>query len=196
MTGLENIIKNIEADSKEKIAKLNAKAEYDAKQIIDAAGVEAEKVLSGYEQLAEAKANSVIERAMSADESAAKRAVLKKKQELIRMLIDAARDDIKNADVAEYFSFMENILNKNAKKDEGRVILSQKDMNEMTDSFRNVLKEKNLVAEVGNTKERNGFVIVYVGIEINCTVDAVFDAYAEEISDSLNAFLFGSEGGI
>ena len=42
----------------------------------------------------------------------------------------------------------------------------------------------------------SGFVLVYGSIEINCTVDAIFDAYADELSDMLGAFLFENGGGV
>lgn len=196
MTGLENIIKQIEADSQSRIDEIKSKADAAVREIMDAAKAEAEEISSSYAKLADSKSKNVLERAKAADESDAKRAVLKKKQELIKGMIDAARDAIRNADSAEYFEFLESILKKTEKGDGGRIILSQKDMKEMTPSFEAVLKEKNLTAESGSMEPRSGCVVVYGSIEINCTIDAVFDAQAEVVSDSLNAFLFGSEGGV
>ncbi len=196
MTGLENIIKQIEADSRSRVDEIKAKADAAVKEIIDNANAEAEEISKSYAKLADSKSKNVLERAKAADESDAKRAVLKKKQELIKTMIDAARDDIKNGDAAEYFEFLESILKKTTKGIGGKIILSEKDMKEMTPSFEAVLKEKNLTAESGSLGHRCGCVVVYGNIEINCTVDAVFDAQAEVVSDSLNAFLFGSEGGV
>ena len=196
MTGLENIIKQIEADSQCRVDEIKAKSDAAVRDIIDKAKAEAEVISENYAKLADSKSKNVLERAKAADESDAKRAVLKKKQELIKAMIDATRDDIKNSDAAEYFDFLESILKKTATGNGGKIILSEKDMQEMTPSFEAVLKEKNLTAESGNAEHRSGCVVVYGNVEINCTVEAVFDAQAEVISDSLNAFLFGSEGGV
>ena len=36
-----------------------------------------------------------------------------------------------------------------------------------------------------------GFLLVYGGIEENCTIRAVFDSKREELSDHVNRLLFG-----
>ena len=36
----------------------------------------------------------------------------------------------------------------------------------------------------------NGFVLVYGGIEENCTIDALFDARRDELSDIVQRLLF------
>ncbi|MBQ7960543.1 MAG: hypothetical protein IJ285_04920 [Clostridia bacterium] len=195
MTGLENILKMIEAETDSRAKEIISKAKLESDEIIAKATAEAEKITKSYEEKAETKARETVERSKATDEIEAKRTVLGKKQELIKKALDNAKAEITGGSAEDYFTFLGSILEKTALKDSGKVVLPEKDFEEITPKFKGLLDAKQLTAEKGNILPRNGFVIVYGSIEINCTVDAIIDARADEISDSLNTFLFGSEGG-
>lgn len=195
MTGLENILKMIESETESRVNEILSKARTEAEEIIARAKADADGIAKSFEEKSDSKAKEIIDRGRAADEIETKRAVLRKKQELIKKALDNAKAEIKESSAENYFEFLGSILERAVLKDSGRLVLSEKDFKEITPGFQKLLDEKNLKAEKGELLERNGFVIVYGSIEINCTVDAVFDARADEISDSLNTFLFGSEGG-
>ncbi len=195
MTGLSNILDRIENESVKKAEEIILKANNEANEMISAAKKEAQKILDDYKVKKEKKTKEILNRIKASDEIEKKRAELFKKQEIIKAVLETARNDIKNQNDDEYFAFLGKVLTKYAQDKNGTVILSNRDFESMTESFKSLLEKKGLDAKAGNVADKNGFVIVYGNIEINCTVDAIFDAEAEELSDMLNKFLFDSEGG-
>ena len=196
MTGLTNILAQIENDAKLRADSVKDEARIAAEKIIFDAKAEAEKIVCDFRQRAEDAAKEVIDRAKASDEIEVKRTELRKKQEIINKALDTAKSEIKNFDNDKYFDFLKSILKKNALKKQGTILLSQSDIETMTDGFKELLGQLNVEAKSGEISARNGFIIVYGNIEINCTIDALFDEKSEKISDALNRFLFGSKGGI
>lgn len=196
MTGLENILSQIENESKLRAESIINEAKTASESIIAEAKKKAEGIICDFKQKAEGASNEVINRAQAADEIEGKRAELRKKQELINKAVDAAKADIKAMNAEDYFEFMGKIFKKYALEKPGKLLISQSDILSMTDSFKRILADWSIEAQAVEMPERGGFVIVYGSIEINCTIDALFDEKSEEISDALNKFLFGSEGGI
>ena len=195
MTGLSNILDRIENESVKKAEEIILKANNEADEMIFAAKKEAQKILDDYKVKTEKKTTEILSRIKASDEIEKKRAELFKKQEIIKTVLKTARNDIKNQSDDDYFNFLGKILTKYAQGKNGIVILSTRDFGSMTKCFKDILLENGLEAKAGKVADRNGFIIVYGNIEINCTVDAIFDAEAEELSDMLNKFLFNSEGG-
>ena len=76
------------------------------------------------------------------------------------------------------------------------MLLAEADKAAMTPEFEKAVCDLKLETAASEIPGRSGFILVYGSIEINCTIDAVFDAANEEISDMLNEFLFVCEGGI
>lgn len=196
MTGLENILLQIEDDAKTKAGKLVHKAECDAQRCIDEAILAAEEISNDYNAAAQKAVEEIKARAKIADEVKLSRAKLLKKQEIIKTAIDDAKKAIKSQSAEDYFEFLERLLKKYALKESGKILLPAEDIKEMTTVFAETVKAKCLEVSPSESLVRNGFILVYGNIEINCTVDAVFDAASEEISDMLNKFLFVCEGGI
>ncbi|MBO4941758.1 MAG: V-type ATP synthase subunit E [Clostridia bacterium] len=195
MTGLSNILDRIENESVKKAEEIILKANNEADKMIFAAKKEAQEILDDYKAKTEKKTTEILSRIKASDEIEKKRAELFKKQEIIKTVLATAQNEIKSQSNDDYFDFLGKILTKYAQDQNGTVVLSNRDFESMTKSFKDILQEKGLAAKAGNLSDRNGFVIVYGNIEINCTVNAIFDAEAEELSDMLNKFLFDSEGG-
>ena len=196
MTGLENILSQSENESKLRADSIINEAKSAAESVIAEAKKKSEEIINDFKQKAETAAGEVIDRAQAADEIEGKRAELRKKQELINKTIDAAKSDIKAMNAEDYFAFMGKVFKRYALEKPGKLLLSQSDILSMTDSFKKLLVDRNIETQPGEIPEHGGFVAVYGSVEINCRIDAIFDEKSEEISDALNKFLFGSEGGI
>ncbi len=196
MTGLENILLQIENDAKAQAGKIIEKAEHSAQKCVDEAILAAEEISNDYNAAALKAVEEIKARAKAGDDAKRSRARLLKKQEIIKAAIDNAKKAIKEQSEAEYFGFLESLLKKYALKDSGKILLSANDKAAMTPEFKKAVKASDLEVSVSEIAARSGFVLVYGSIEINCTIDAVFDASTEEISDMLNEFLFVCEGGI
>ncbi len=196
MTGLENILLQIENDAKTQAEKIIEQAEHAAQKCVDEAILAAEEISNDYNAAALKTAEEIKSRAKAGDEAKLSRAKLLKKQEIIKAAIDNAKKAIKEQSEAEYFVFLESLLKKYALNESGKMLLSETDKAAMTPEFEKAVKASALEALAAEIPARGGFILVYGSIEINCTIDAVFDAATEEISDMLNEFLFVCEGGI
>lgn len=196
MTGLENIIKQIENESKLRIDEITKKAEADAADIIRNAENEAKGISEDFEKMIKEKTAEIIERGEAADALEFRRSVLFKKQEIIERVLKNAKQELINQEPDGYFEFLEKLLEMYAQNDSGYIVMSEKDKNNITKDFKKALKGHGLEISKDSIGDVGGFVLVYGSIEVNCTFEAIFDAYNEELSDMLNSFLFNSEGGV
>lgn len=190
MTGLDNILKEIKQDSDAQVKKIIADAEAEAEKIMSEARSEGEKIAEKIKAEAEKKAEVIKSRGASAAELSAKRAVLKKKQEIISKYINAAREKLEALEGEEYFEVLKGIIEKNAGGKSGEIVLSKADKKNVSAEFEAFLKEKGLKISAAELDGKKGCIIDYGSIEENCTFDAMFDSLSEELSDKTMAMLF------
>ena len=197
MTGLENIIREIETESAETVSDILGKANDAAAVTLRDAEKAAEQLKEGFRHEAERKAAETADRAAANDEMELKRAILKKKQEIIRETLDGTRRALTETRDKGYFEMLTSLLNRYAAKGkDGEILMTDADKKAMTKEFETAVSAHGLKVSDKALVADSGFVLVYGSIEINCTVDAIFDAYADELSDMLGAFLFENGGGV
>lgn len=196
MTGLENILLQIENDARTQAEKIIEQAEIMAQKCVDEAILAAEEISNDYNAAALKAVEEIKVRAKAGDVAKISRARLLKKQEIIKTVINNAKKAIKEQTTKDYFGFFESLLKKYALEESGKILLAAEDEKEMPRELAKAVKARRLEISTAEVPARGGFILVYGSIEINCTIDAVFDAATEEISDMLNEFLFVCEGGI
>ena len=125
-----------------------------------------------------------------------KQAVLAAKQEVIGGVLEKAYDAVMDLDDEKYFEMLEKLLEKHALAEDGMICFSAKDLERMPQDsredqeYRRIKRRKpDPFRETGESD--GGFLLVYGGIEENCTIRAVFDSKREELSDQVNRLLFG-----
>ena len=189
-------------------ARILEEAQNTAREIIDKAKTDADTAVQAARESAEAEAVKILERArrdaadygMRVDSSMdmqRKQAILAAKQEVISSVLKAAYDAVMNLDDEKYFEMLEKLLEKNVLPEAGEIRFSAKDLGRMPAGFPD--KIKNIAASKGGSltvsgepeKMDGGFLLVYGGIEENCTISAVFASKREELSDQVNRLLFG-----
>ena len=197
MTGLENIIREIETESAETVSDILGKANDAAAVTLRDAEKAAEQLKEGFRREAERKAAETAERATANDEMELKRAILKKEQEIIRETLDGTRRALTETRDKGYFEMLTSLLSRYAAEGKaGEILMTDADKKAMTKEFEAAVSAHGLKVSDKALAADSGFVLVYGSIEINCTVDAIFDAYADELSDMLGAFLFENGGGV
>lgn len=196
MTGLDKITGQIIED---------AKASAAAK--LDEARQEADKILAGAEeQCAAIQAEADAQRASSREiyesrvkssmEQQRRTELLRTKQEIIAEVIQEAYQKLNTEDTASYFLTMEKLLNTYALAADGEICFSAKDLARMPEDFEKKIHaaaEKKggsltLRKEPGTIED--GFLLIYGGIEENCTLKALFDAKKDLLQDKVNEILF------
>ena len=98
--------------------------------------------------------------------------------------------------VEDYFLTMEKILRSYALPEDGEIYFSSDDLARMPKGFEEkiqaIAREKGgslmLGKEPGNITD--GFILVYGGIEENCTLKALLDAKKDQLQDKVSEILF------
>ena len=178
-------------------ARILEEAQSTAQEILDKAKADADAAVQAARESAEAEAAKILERAKrdaadygvrvdSSMDMQRKQAILAAKQEVIGGVLEKAYDAV-----------MDKLLEKHALPEAGAICFSAKDLGRMPAGFPD--KIKNIAASKGGSltvsekpeKIDGGFLLVYGGIEENCTISAVFASRREEMSDQVNRLLFG-----
>lgn len=194
MTGLETILEQIVADAAQEAAEIAAAAEQEKEKMLSAAKEKADEVSKAVLQSGEEKAAALRERAESTAQMQRRNALLTCKQRLIAETIQKTKESLANASDAEYFATLTALAAKFAKPGKATLYFNQKDLARVPGDFAEKLKAAAPQTEIQIATEpyqiKNGFVLVYGGIEINCTLDAVFEGAQAELSDAVNHTLW------
>ena len=196
MTGLEKITSQIQEEAKDSAAKKLEAAKKEADEIL----AEAKKACEAMEAEAAEKdallKTNYESRAKSSAEQQRRTALLRAKQEIIADVIEDAYVTLKKKDAKGYFLTMEKILKTYALAEDGEIYFSKEDLARMPAGFEKKIeaaaKEKggSRVLKKEPKAIADGFVLVYGGIEENCTLRALFDAKRDQLQDQVNAILF------
>ena len=196
MTGLEKITSEIKADADKSVA-----------AIIDKANAEAKSILAGAEKEAAeavAKINHDVSVRLSASKSTAesaaalkkRRLILEEKQKLIGEVIEEAKNLIYALPDNVYFEKILKLAEKNVNPAEGTIIFNAKDLSRLPADFETKLNAV-AVAKGGKltvSKETRpidgGFVLLYEGIDQNCSITSLFETHIESVQDKIQKLLF------
>lgn len=126
-----------------------------------------------------------------------RQAALSAKQEVIGEIINEAYERLLNLEDEKYFAVIKKMLEDNVLSEKGEIIFSARDRQRMPKDFEDVIN--NVALEKGGELVMSdeirsidgGFVLVYGGIEENCTFKAMLEASREELHDMVNGKLFG-----
>lgn len=190
-------------------ARILEEAESSARDILDRAGEEADRILREAGTAADAAAAEIAagavrdslerkRRAGAAADMQRKQAVLAAKQEMIREVLREAYEEILGLEAERYFGLMEKLLREYVLPEEGEICFNSRDLERMPEGFSGRIRT--IAAEAGGSLTLSetpldtdgGFLLVYGGIEENCTLKAVFSSRREELSDQVNRMLFAS----
>ena len=196
MTGLEKITSEIKADADKSVA-----------AIIDKANAEASGILAGAEKEAAeavAKINHDVSVRLSASKSTAesaaalrkRRLILEEKQKLIGEVIEEAKNLIYALPDDVYFEKILKLAEKNVNTAEGTIIFNAKDLSRLPSDFETklnvvaVAKGGKLTVSKETRPIDGGFVLLYEGIDQNCSITSLFETHIESVQDKIQKLLF------
>ncbi|MCD8299827.1 MAG: V-type ATP synthase subunit E [Clostridiales bacterium] len=199
MTGLDKIVDQILAEAKTEADRIIDQAQTQAKTIADESDAATEKSVRAIRAKADADVKNLDERMHSANDLYSRTATLAAKQAMIAKVIDLAYEKICSMDRKSYFGMLEKMIRKYALAQPGEICFSKADLDAMPLGYQ--MKIKAAAAEAGGSLTvsdtgrdiENGFILVYGGIEENCTIKAIFDASRDEMQDTVHALLYGKE---
>lgn len=197
MTGLEKMIKVIEADAQANADKILAEAREESDRIISEAKEEAKQCAAKIAEKPASEIKVIMDRAESGARLVKRQMILDAKQKIINDIIQKAKRKLAGLSDKEYFDMILQMVRKYAYSQAGVIKLSKADLDRLPKDFEKslelVLKDKenaSLTVSDESVKIDGGFILVYGDIEENCSFDALFSDAKDELQDKLNAFLF------
>lgn len=193
MTGLDKIIGQIKGESDAAAAKVLEQAKAEADKIHSEAIADAKRECAKIEHDSVAAVADRLARARSAADLQKRKTILAKKQSLIGEVIEKAKQSLGILEDAQYFEFLLKLAVQSAWDKNGEILFSQKDISRLpadfADKLRNALGDKLVISKETRNID-GGFVLVYGGVEENCSLTALFDSAHERLQDKVQELLF------
>lgn len=199
MTGLEKMKSRILEEARSSAEAKIQDAERQAEELLAAQKSQAEKSAAAVLTKARAEAESLKEKAVSAADLERRTKLLSARQEIIAEVLEEAYREIKEMDPAAYFDLIEKMLDHYVLPQGGEIHFSPADVQRMPAGFEEKIREAArakggaLTLAGGDPLVPDGFVLVYGGIEENCTFKAIFETRRDEMSDRVQRGLFSGD---
>lgn len=195
MSGIDKILQEIEEEGRAAADRITQEAgekiENLRKEILEKAQARCEEIRAQGGR----ESRGILERGASGAELLSRRMILEAKQELLAELLRKAQESIYQMENHEYFALIRRIVAKNALPRPGELLLSPEDRERLPDGFEKELA--GLLPEGGSLKVssetrdiRGGCVLLYDGVEENCSIEALFSAGKDEMIDLARSILF------
>lgn len=199
MTGLEKIIDQILADAKNEADSIVKDAQTEAQKILTESEKQSDNAVLEIQKKSKVQAENLKNRMHSSNDLYRRTQTLAVKQEVIAQIIEKAYREVCSLDTEQYFGMLEKMIEKYALAQSGKIYFSDKDLKAMPKGFEE--KIRTAAQKAGGKLElsgegkniENGFILSYKGIDENCTIKAIFDAYRDEMQDTVYALLYGKE---
>ena len=196
MAGLDKIIGEIHAESDGLIREVLDRAQKEAAQIRSEAEKKAGDSVERIRRESDARLADSKSRAQSAAALTKRQLLLQEKQNLIGEVLEKAKETFLALPEAEYFDTLLALLKKNALSEQGEILLNERDRKRLPADFEKKAEEA-AKAKGGSlrisekTREIDGgLILLYEGIEQNCSVDALFETNIEMLQDKIQNILF------
>ena len=197
MRGIEKIAAQIIGEAEEKKAAIEEEIQHKIDELNAKIDEEIKAELERINDDTLREEGTLEELAGLAAQQKRRQAALSAKQEVIGEIINEAYERLLNLEDEKYFAVIKKMLEDNVLSEKGEIIFSARDRQRMPKDFEDVIK--NVALEKGGELVMSdeirsidgGFVLVYGGIEENCTFKAMLEASREELHDMVNGKLFG-----
>ena len=190
MDAKEKIIASIIADAENEAKSIIADAEKKAAEISAEILAEAEKKSEVIIADAEKRANDIKSSAESSISLIRCDKLLALKGELIDNALKAAAEKINALSDKEYFEFLLGIIQKTALKNEGEILLCEKDLKRDYKAFLKSVNALSLTLSAKAADISGGFILKYGDVEINGEIEAIIREKREILVDIANKMLF------
>lgn len=200
MTGLEKILQQIQQDAQAAAEEILQQARDQAQELMQQAQHEAQLQVKRLQESTRAYCEELAQREKSAAALEQKRRLLKTKQDCIRHVLIEARQALVSLPEDQYFDLLLRILDKAVLPEKGEILFPPADRQRLPENY---LKRINEVAAAHKgaltlaAADRplpvgfsDGFILIYGGIEMNCTFEAMFAGKQEALQDCAHHILF------
>lgn len=190
MTGLEKILAQIMEEAEANSAQTLARAKAEADTLYAEGQTETERQIAQMREKAEAEAEIMRSRGEAAARLQERKMLLQARQEIIGEVIDTARQALCHLPDEPYFLVLDKLVERYARPQAGEIMLSSTDLKRLPDSFRDALAKRGLTVSQQTREVDGGFVLLYDGLEENCSFGALFAEKREALQDKVCSLLF------
>lgn len=196
MAGLDNIVSEILAEANAAAESVRQAAQREAEEIAKAAAAQSRQECEALEAKAGQARDTEAARTKSSADLQRRQRLLAAKQEIIAGVIDSAYAEIFRLDDAAYFELVKKMLGQYVLDKEGEICFNERDKKRLPEGFADVIGEAakakggSLVLSDEVRKIDGGFVLIYGGIEENCSFEALFAAERDRLTDRVYQFVF------
>lgn len=190
MSGLDQILEHISKEASDKAAKVLKNARAEADRILELEKKEASRLENQINKQSQLDVAAATKRIQSAAELKEKRMILEAKQKEIDGAIDAALEKLVNLPDAEYFAYLDRMLDRYAKGRAGEICFCAKDLERLPAGLKKKTKALNLTISQVPVNIDGGFILDYGDIEENCSFSALVNASRELLQDKIGKILF------
>lgn len=196
MTGLEKMVSQIVDEAKAEAESRKKAAQEEADKIVSEAKAEAEKLIGQSLEQSETDAANYLERVKSSADLQRRTVILQAKQEVIASVLEKAYTSLDTMDEKAYFEMIRKMLEKFTLSESGEIYFSATDLNRLPAGFEKEIsdiaakKGGSLTLKKESKEIENGFILVYGGIEENCTFRALFNTQKDVLQDKIHQELF------
>lgn len=196
MTGLDKIISEIKAESSKAVSERLEKAKKEAAKIMAEAEKEANEALEKISREASARLSASKSAAESAATLKKRRMLLLEKQKLIEEVIEAAKKEVLSLPDEQYFKLIIKLISDNASSENGSIVFNAKDLGRLPADFEAKVnatagaKGGKLTISKETRPIDGGFILVYDGIDQNCSISSIFETNIEALQDKIQKLLF------
>mgnify|MGYP001774200612 FL=1 len=196
MTGLEKMQNQILDEARKNAEEILEQAKKEAAEIREAARMKGQEESSRILEKSRIEVKNTEERSVSSCALQKRQVLLETKQEIIAQVLEKAYHTLTEAEEETYFQIIRKMLGKYAAPQEGEICFSKKDLERMPKGFEKEIQaiarenKGDLVLSKETREIGGGFILIYGGIEENCSFQAMFNARKDELSDKVHEILF------
>lgn len=197
MTGLEKMQSQILAEAEQLAAEKRTAANAEADEILAAAKAKAEKQAAEILRKAERDAANERDKVISSMDLYRRTRILETKQSMIAEVLEEAYERFSALEPDAYFALLLKIAETYALPQDGAAYFSGNDLDRMPEGYEEKFSAAakksggSLRIAAEGIEIENGFVLVYGGIEENCTLRALLEEKKEGLSDEIHRIMFG-----
>ena len=196
MTGLDKMINQILDEANSSASQILEDARASAEKIMSEAREAANSLQKDWEKKSDADVQNYKERVASSVDLKRRTSILEAKQEIISSIVEKAYTAFTQKSGEEYFQVIREMLKKFVLPQDGEIFFSKKDLEQMPGGFEKEIQE--IAASAGGSLKLSrepknldgGFVLVYGGVEENCSFKALFASRKDELQDQVQKVLF------
>ncbi len=196
MTGLDKMINQILDEANGSASQILEDARASAEGFLNDARKAVNDLQKEYERKSDAEVQNYKDRAASSADLKRRTMILEAKQEIISSIVEKAYETFMQKSGEEYFQVIREMLKKFVLPQDGEICFSQRDLDQMPAGFEKEIQQ--IAASAGGSLKLSrepknldgGFILVYGGVEENCSFKALFASRKDELQDQVQKVLF------